>query len=36
MPERRTKRVREVKLSAKETSLAAKKAARAAWLKRTA
>jgi hypothetical protein len=36
MPETRTKRVREVKISAKERSIAAKKAARAAWLKKTA
>jgi hypothetical protein len=36
MPEPRTKRVREPKISAKERSIAAKKAARAAWLKKTA
>ena len=36
MPEPRTKRVREAKVSAKEQALARKKAARAAWFERTA
>jgi hypothetical protein len=36
MPEARSKRVREVKVSAKDQALAKKKAARAAWFERTA
>jgi hypothetical protein len=36
MPEARSKRVREVKVSAKDQALARKKAARARWFERTA
>jgi len=36
MPEARSKRVREVKVSAKDQALAKKKAARARWFERTA
>jgi hypothetical protein len=36
MPEPRSKRVREVKVSAKDQALARKKAARARWFERTA
>jgi len=36
MPEARSKRVKEVKVSAKDQALARKKAARAAWFERTA